>query len=136
MPANRLRVKTIILQHFLRGIKWKRRSLVLKSSQNHINRFLTKVIESKFASFSVQTLIDLIVNYLRTFFFIRLRLFHFMGHKVQSMKSRSKIVTKSQQSLLNESNRTKIRSIFSSETAKRVLRKLSTCRSQEEHKKP
>ena len=37
-------------------------------------------------------------------YFIRLRLSHFMGHKVEKTESCSKIVTKSQQSLLNESN--------------------------------
>ena len=37
-----------------------------------------------------------------------------MGHKVEKMESRSKIVTKSQQSLLNKSNRIEIRSFLSS----------------------
>ena len=37
-------------------------------------------------------------------YFIRLRLFHFMGHKVEKTESRSKIVTISRQSLLNKSN--------------------------------
>ena len=45
--------------------------------------------------------------------FIRLRLFHFIGHKVEKTKPRSKIVTKSQQSLLNKSNRMEIRSFLS-----------------------
>ena len=48
-------------------------------------------------------------------YFIRLRLFHFMGHKVEKTESRSKIVTKSQQSIFNESNRMDIRSFLSSD---------------------
>ena len=42
-------------------------------------------------------------------------LFIFIGHKVEKEESRSKIVTKSQQSLLNKSKRIKIRSLLSSD---------------------
>ena len=45
-------------------------------------------------------------------YFIRLRVFHFIGHKVEKTESRSNIVIKSQQLLLNESNRVKIRSFL------------------------
>ena len=58
-------------------------------------------------------MIDLIVNDLRTSI-IRLRLFFIVGHKVEKMESRSEIVTKSQQSLLNKSNRIEIRFFLSS----------------------
>ena len=51
-------------------------------------------------------------------YFIRLRLFHFMGHKVEKTKSRSKIVTKSQKSLLKKSNRIEIRSFLRSDIDK------------------
>ena len=48
-------------------------------------------------------------------YFIRLRLFHCMGHKVEKTESCFKIVTKSQQSLLNESSRIEIRSFLRSD---------------------
>ena len=47
-------------------------------------------------------------------YFITFRPFHFRGHKVEKTESRSKIVAKSQQSLLNKSNRKEIRSFLSS----------------------
>ena len=40
---------------------------------------------------------------------------HFMGYKVKKSESCSKIVTKSQQSLLNKSNRIEIRSFLTSD---------------------
>ena len=51
-------------------------------------------------------------------YFIRLRLFHFMGHKVEKTKSRSKVVTKFQKSLLKKSNRIEIRSFLRSDIDK------------------
>ena len=51
-------------------------------------------------------------------YFIRLRLFHFMGHKVEKTESRSKIVTKSQKLLLKKSNRIEIRSFLRSDIDK------------------
>ena len=58
-------------------------------------------------------------------YFIRLRLFHFIGHKVEKTESRSKIVTKSQQSLLNESNRIEIRSFLRSDIGRLDCKRFS-----------